>query len=286
MCPTPLPASYRSGIPAGDPVMSPSSDAMRPLTTAEYQKFAAGARGHSNIKVIRQLPPNLSPNYRLGYNFVYESANHGWVLDRDSEGYKLFLDLKGDGDLSHAEPLRFQDEGGVPRIDIPMKDGASPWIARFELVQGSGDNAGVALEINSSTYRSGKILLGRREIPFRLSGARGRYGLPGTYVSFDRAGNGKYESYRSTDRWVNLAGKTYEFHVDPQGASLTLRESDSRSDRPSLKNGSPIPDVSLTGLEGKPHAFRRNTADVTLLEFWNTNCSPCRERDAETESPL
>ncbi|HSU66661.1 MAG TPA: hypothetical protein VLJ39_07305, partial [Tepidisphaeraceae bacterium] len=94
---------------------------MRPLTTAEYQKFAAGARGHSNIKVIRRLPPNLSPNYRLGYNFVYESANHGWALDRDSEGYKLFLDLKGDGDLSHAEPLRFQDEGGVPRIDIPMQ---------------------------------------------------------------------------------------------------------------------------------------------------------------------
>jgi thiol-disulfide isomerase/thioredoxin len=46
---------------------------------------------------------------------------------------------------------------------------------------------------------------------------------------------------------------------------------------PSLRNGSQIPDVSLTDLEGKPHVFRRNTAEVTLLEFWNTNCAPCRE---------
>jgi hypothetical protein len=87
-------------FPTADPIMPPSSGAMLPLTPAEYQKFAAAAEGLSNIKVIRQLPPNLSPDYRLGYNFVYESANHGWILDRDSEGYKLFLDLRGDGDLS------------------------------------------------------------------------------------------------------------------------------------------------------------------------------------------
>ena len=264
-------------FPTGDPVMPPSSDAMHPLTPAEYQKFVAGAQGQNNIKVIRRLPPNLSPNYRLGYNFVYKSANHGWILDRDSEGYKLFLDLKGDGDLSHAKPLRFHEEGGVPRIDVPMKDSVAHWITRFDLVQGSGDNAGVALRINDSSYRSGKILLDGHEIPFRLSGSSGRYDLLGDHVSFDRDGNGKYESYRPNDRWVNLAGKTYEFHVDPQGASLTLRESDSRPDRWLLKAGSPIPDVSLTDLKGRAHAFRRNTADVTLLEFWNTNCAPCRE---------
>ena len=269
----PLPAQV---FRTGEPVFT-SSDAMRPLTPAEYQKFATSAEGHSHIKVIRRLPANLSPNYRLGYNFAYEFAFHGWILDRDSEGYKLFLDLKGDGDLSHAEPFRFHDQDGVRCIDVPMKDRVAHWITRFELVQESGDNAGVALRIKSSTYRSGKILLGGREIPFRLSGSNGRYDLPREHISFDRGGNGKYESYRSTDRWVNLAGKTYEFQIDPQGASLTLKESDSRPDRPSLKNGSPIPDVSLTDLEGKPHAFRRNTADFTLLEFWSTSCGPCLE---------
>jgi hypothetical protein len=37
---------------------------------------------------------------------------------------------------------------------------------------------------------------------------------------------------KPSDRRVNLAGKTYEFHVDPQGAFLTLKESDSRAERP------------------------------------------------------
>lgn len=262
-------------FPTGHPAKLPSGGvAMRPLTPAEYQKFATANEGSSFVKVIRRLPLNLSPNYRLGYNFVYESVNHGWILDRDSEGYKLFLDLKGDGDLSSSQPFRFYDGGGVPRIDVPMKDGASPWIARFELVQNPN---GVAVRINPESYRTGKIPLDGHEIPFRLSGSNGRYDLAGDQVSFDRERNGKYESYRPNDRWVNLAGKTYEFHVDPHGGFLTLKESDSRPDRPSLKPGSPIPDVSLTDLKGKPHAFRHNTADFTLLEFWNTHCAPCRE---------
>ena len=92
-----------------------------------------------------------------------------------------------------------------------------------------------------------------------------------------RSGNGQYESYAPSDRWVNLAGKTYEFQVDPHGTSLTLKASDSRPDRPTLATGSPIPEVTLTDLAGKPHAFRHNAADFTLLEFWDTHCGPCRE---------
>ena len=66
----------------------------RPLTPAEYQKFAASETGMSEIKTIRQLPANLSPNYRLGYN--------------DAEGYKLFLDLKGDGPTRPNESTPFR----------------------------------------------------------------------------------------------------------------------------------------------------------------------------------
>ena len=271
----PLPAQV---FLTGDPVMPPGSGAMRPLTPAEYEKFAAWAEGRANIKVIRQLPPKLSPDYRVGVNFVYDLANHSWILDRDSDGYKLFLDIEGDGDLSHAKPFRFHDQDGVRRIDVPMKkDGVSRWTARFELVQDPRDANGVSIRMNLAAYRSGKVVFDGHQVPFRLSGSSGRYDLPGDHVSFDRDGNGKYESYGPDDRWVNLAGKTFAFHVDSQGASLTLEESDSRRDRPSLKNGSPIPGVSLTDLEGKPHALLHNTADFTLLEFWNTNCGPCRE---------
>lgn len=259
------------------PVLSPASRAMRLMTPAEYKRFAAWAEGNPNIKVIRQLPPNLSSGYRVGANFVYNLENHSWVLDRDSDGYKLFIDLKGDGDLSRSNALRFHDQDGVRRIDIHMGQGEALWTARFDLVPDTAVPGAVAVRMNLAASRSGKIVVHGQEIPFRLSGSSGRYDVLGSYISFDREKNGNYEPYRPTDRWVNLAGRTYEFQVDPHGAFLTLKESDSRSDRPSLKPGSPIPDVSLSDREGNVHALRRNTADVTLLEFWNTSCGPCRE---------
>jgi thiol-disulfide isomerase/thioredoxin len=266
-------------FPTGDPVMPKSSGGMRPLTPAEYEKFATAAKGHTNIIAISKLPPKLSPDYGLGYNFVYEKANHGWILDHDSEGYVLYLDRKGDGDLSAAEPLRFHDEDGVPRIDVAMQDSVARWTHRFEVAKrpGADGNEETVLRMNDSATRSGVVDLDGHRIPFRLSGASGRYDLLGRHVSFDRQENGKFEPYKPTDRWVNLAGKTYEFHIDPQGAFLKLTETDSRAERPSLKTGTPLPDVSLTDLEGKTHAFRNGTSDLTLIEFWNTNCGPCRE---------
>ena len=95
-------------FPTGDPMMTEARGMILPMTAADYEKFATAAKGNSSAVVIAKLPPNLSPDYRFGYNFVYGKANHGWILDHDSDGYKLYLDRKGDGDLSAAEPLRFQ----------------------------------------------------------------------------------------------------------------------------------------------------------------------------------
>lgn len=260
--------------------MTERSGLIHPLTPADYEKFAASVKGHSNTIAIAKLPPNLSPDYRLGYNLVYGHANHGWILDRDSNGYKLYLDRKGDGDLSAAEPLRFHGEGDVQRIDIAMQDSDARWTVRFEVAtarSGPDGTAETIVRINSGAARNGVIELDSHRIPFRLSGSSGRYDGLGADVAFDREGSGKFESYKPSDRWINLAGKTYEFRVDPQGRSLTLKETDSRAERPSLRNGTPMPEVSLTDLEGKPHAFRNGASDLTLIEFWNTNCGPCRE---------
>ena len=267
-------------FPTGDPVMTLATGTMPPLTPADYEKFAAAAKGHPSIVVIAKLPPNLGPDYRLGYNFVYDHANHSWIVDHDSDGYKLYLDRKGNGDLSAAEPLRFHDEGGVQRIDVAMQDSDARWTERFEVAKarsGADGTEAIVVRRSDGATRNGVIELGGHRIPFRLSGSSGRYGVLGTHVAFDREGNGKFESYEPSERWVNLAGKTYEFHVDPEGAFLTLKESDSRAERPSLRNGTPVPDVSLADLEGKTHAFRDGSSDLTLIEFWNTNCGPCRE---------
>jgi hypothetical protein len=79
-------------FPTGHPVKPPSGGgaAMRPLTPAEYQKFATANEGQSFVKIIHKLPPNLSPGYRLGFNFVYGGFNHGWVLDRIRKAISSF----------------------------------------------------------------------------------------------------------------------------------------------------------------------------------------------------
>jgi thiol-disulfide isomerase/thioredoxin len=267
-------------FPTGDAVTTQATGTIPALTPADYEKFAAAAKGHSNIVTIAKLPPKLSPDYRLGYNFVYEHANHSWIIDHDSDGYKLYLDRTGDGDLSAAEPLRFRDEGGVQRIEIAMQDSDARWTARFEVAKApsAGDGSPETIvRMSTGATRNGVIEVDGHRIPFRLSGSSGRYGVLGTHVGFDREGDGKFEAYTPSERWVNLAGRTYEFAVDPHGASLTLKESDSRAERPSLRKGTLLPDVSLIDLEGKTHAFRNGASELTLIEFWNTNCGPCRE---------
>jgi thiol-disulfide isomerase/thioredoxin len=165
-----------------------------------------------------------------------------------------------------------------------MQDSNGHWTARFEIAKSGSGQDGTekpTLRINTFASRSGVIELGGHRIPFRLSGSSGRYGIVGTHVAFDRENSGKFEAYEPSERWVNLAGKTYEFQIDPQGASLTLRDTDARAERPSLKIGTPMPDVSVTDLDGKTHAFRKGSSDLTLVEFWNTNCGPCREENPQ-----
>ena len=157
----PLPAQVFS---TGEPVVPPNGSAMRPMTPSEYKTCSASAAGRANIRVIRQLPPKLSRDYRVGINFVYDLTNYSWILDRDSDGYKLFLDLKGDGDLSNAEPYRFHQDG-VRRIDIPMRNDATRWTARFELVEDPHDANDVSICINLATYRFGKVCSTAIEFP-------------------------------------------------------------------------------------------------------------------------
>src|SRR5258708_2988043 len=59
-------------FPTGDPVMTQTTGRLPLLTPADYEKFAAWAKGHSNIVVIVNLPANLSPAYRLGHNLAYD----------------------------------------------------------------------------------------------------------------------------------------------------------------------------------------------------------------------
>src|SRR5258708_39859205 len=107
----------------------------------------------------------------------------------------------------------------------------------------------LGVKIYNTSMRKGVIELEGHRYPFQLSGNEGKYN--GEYDDFavERFGNGAADSYKATDGWLNLGGKSYEFTVDERGASVTLTElAETRPDRLSLKVGSAAPDFTAADL--------------------------------------
>ena len=96
-------------------------------------------------------------------------------------------------------------------------------------------------------------------------------------LTIDRTGTGEEESYELSERYINLFGKSYEFAVDPRGERLTLTElAEARPDRPSLKVGSLAPEFAQNDIDGIAQSPTKYRSRLLLLEFWYTNCGPCR----------
>ena len=263
----------------GPPELSPSAGAITfPMPEPEYRKLAGS--GMSILIPIRKLPAGASAHALYGYNFVVGGKNRGWILDGDAEqGWTLYLDMDGTGDLTTAPPLRFEKVDGVYRLVKEVTDGDARWPVRFEIThfKVAGEEK-LAVAIQASTVRKGVIEIGGARFPFKLLGDNARYNRPTDRVAFDRKGNGEFESYKISDHYVNLAGKTYGFTVDDAGNALMLVESATPlPDRPSLKPGAPAPAFAATDIDQNTHRLEDYRGRMLLLEFWSTQCGPCRE---------
>jgi len=81
--------------------------------------------------------------------------------------------------------------------------------------------------------------------------------------------------YVVMDKYVNLAGASYEFTVDRLGRSLTLKPlAEKLPDRASLEPGSAAPEFSFTDLDGKPHRLYDYRGKVVLLDFGEYGAVP------------
>jgi peroxiredoxin len=214
-----------------------------------------------------------------GYNFVVGGKNRGWMLDGDDRrGWILFLDIDGSGDLTSRKPENFEKVDGVFTFVKEITDGNTHWPIRFQITHVKVENdekLAVAIQVN--TVRKGVIEIGGTKVPFTLTGPMGRYDRPNSRVSFDRKGAGALESYKISDHYVNLAGKTYAFSVDVAGNALTLEESETPlPDRPALQPGTQAPSFSETDIDQNHHRSEDYRGQLLLLEFWSTICGPCR----------
>lgn len=263
----------------GAPELSKVAKNTVPMDQSQYRKFVDQLPPDGPIVPVRKSPTNLSVTARYGYNFKVDGKNRGWILDGDDrDGWVLYLDWKGDGDLSNTPPKKFERVDGLDRLQIEVSDGAVRWPCLFEVARLSVQGRKVlGVRITDSTFRSGEIVINGRRFPFRLDGMNGRYDSLGSTVSVDRFGSGDWDTYKVSDRALNLDGRTYEFTVDSLGASLTLTEmTESQPDRPSLSVGALAPGFVAKDLAGMTRSLNTYKGKMLLIEFWATSCGPCR----------
>lgn len=248
----------------------------------EYQAFVQEMRSFKALVPVVKSPPNLGPNARYGFDFVVGGKNRGWIVDGDDvHGWVLYLDLKGDGDLSTAKPHPFNRVSGAFSLQITATDGNAEFIVRFELKQIDVNGVEIpGVSIQGENVRRGVMTIGGKRIPFVLTGMSGRYDDPYNSLTIDTTGEGTLDRYVVADKYMNLFGKSYGFKVDPLGASLALTElAVAMPGRPSLAIGSLAPDFSAVDIDGVTRSLAQYRGRLVLLEFWSTYCGPCR-RDA------
>src|SRR5580698_3922608 len=96
-------------FPTSPPELSKGAGIVFPMEEAQYAKFAEQAAKMPSQVVVRKRPKNLTAQARYGYNFVVGGKNRGWILDgNEQQGWVLYLDWKGDGDLSGAAPQKME----------------------------------------------------------------------------------------------------------------------------------------------------------------------------------
>src|SRR5262245_4809814 len=213
------------------------------LPEQEYLKIADQLSKNPRFVPIKRRPTALTAAARFGFNLTFGGLNRSWVLDGDEkQGYVLYADLNGNGDLADDTPLRFTNESGKYSVllkqnvneKIDGREESYPVEIRLDVgvvTKPDQSDPQLALTISSEPLRRGVIRVGGRAVAFALSGSQGVYNWDYNRVYFDLDGDGQLEmttpkspeSYAVTDKYVNLAGVSYEFIVDRQGRSLTLK---------------------------------------------------------------
>jgi peroxiredoxin len=265
--------TFRTGAAeVPEPVMT-----VLPLPEQRYRVFVDQAKTDPHSVPVSRIPPAVSrPLY--GYNFVVGEKNRGWVLDGDdARGWRLYLDWKGDGDLSRTEARTFKRVGRTWRLQVEVHDGATRWPCVFEIRRVDVDGTEkLAVVIGDATVRRGVVAIDGKRAPFAVRGVQGRYNTGDYSIQVDR-GTGEIERYKRSEGYVNLFGRSYAFAVDASGDTLTLEAlPEVQPERPSLRSGSVAPEFSATDIDGGSHSVARYRGRLLLLEFWSTSCAPCR----------
>ena len=96
----------------GPPELTKSGREVIPMTEQAYATFSEQMKNIPGSVVIKKKPANLGPGALYGFNFVINDTNRGWILEGDEgHGWRIYLDQRGDGELSDVSPVGLQARG-------------------------------------------------------------------------------------------------------------------------------------------------------------------------------
>jgi thiol-disulfide isomerase/thioredoxin len=288
-----MPQARPLSAPTGSPELIETGPTGTTFVMSEtrYQRFVEETgKANPDFVAIQKKPAGLSPGARFGINLTLRGKILSWVIDGDeNDGYVLYADWNGNGDLTDDPPLRFDRVDGKYslRVQREERDGDVTYPVAMKLVldwvvpPGKTEKQ-LALKNYNRTTRTGQLVPaeGGKPIAFRLTGSSGFYAQSFNSVAFDLNADGAFDAdtevFRVSEKYVNVGDTSYEFAVDPHGRSLTLTPlAEHRPSRVALTAGSPAPVFTFTDLDGRARTLSEYRGKVVLLDFWGVWCAPC-----------
>lgn len=261
---------------------------------AEYLETISPLKGR--VVPIQAKPADLRQGALYGFNVVLDGSNRSVIVDGDDQvGYRLFVDLDGDGDLQEERPRPFIADNGPPTVILELTaaergrdpDTAPPLIIVFEIRAPQAREVDAAFSVwkSDQTMRRGTAKLQGREYAFAVLGDSGVYGRDDQIALFDIDGNGEFDSsddplsperYTLRERYVQLGGHTHEFKVASDGSKLVLTPlAEDRPPRPDVRPSFSAPPMRLPDLDGHMRDLAEFRGTWVILDFWSPWCQPC-----------